>query len=340
MTTRIGINGFGRIGRNSLKAILAKYPDDIEVVAINDLTDADTNAHLLKYDTTYGRFEGYVEANRNALTVNGRTIQITAERNPAQIPWAEQGVEIVIESTGHFTDASKAAAHLQPGVKKVLISAPAKGEDVTLVLGVNEAMYSPTEHQIISTGSCTTHCVALTAKVLNDAFGIERGLMNTVHAFTNDQRRHDQAHTDLRRARAVHGNIIPTTTGAAKAVFKVIPELKDRFDGLSLRVPTATVSVADFVVTTREPATVESVNAAFRTAADGALSGLLGYTDEPLVSQDFRGDTRSAIIDGLSTMILGDNFVKALSWYDNEWAFSHRVADLTHFLTRQGPTNG
>lgn len=336
MTTRIGINGFGRIGRNSLKAILSDYPGDIEIAAINDLTDAKTNAHLLKYDTTYGQFPGSVEAADHALVINGRTIQVTSERDPARIPWADLGVQIVIESTGHFTDAVQAAAHLNAGAKKVLISAPAKGDDVTLVPGVNEAMYDPTAHHIISTGSCTTHCVALTAKVLYDAFGIEQGLMNTVHAFTNDQRLHDQAHSDLRRARAVHGNIIPTTTGAARAVFKVIPGLKGKFDGLSLRVPTATVSVADLVVTTREPVTAESANAAFQAAAEGPLKGILGYTDEPLVSQDFRGDTRSAILDGLSTMALGNHFLKVLSWYDNEWAFSHRVADLTLFLIRRG----
>jgi glyceraldehyde 3-phosphate dehydrogenase len=336
MTLRVGINGFGRIGRQSMKAMLERYPRDIEVVAINDLTDTHTNAHLLKYDSTYGRFPGEVEATPDALIVNGHSIKVLAQRDPAQIPWGDLGVELVIESTGLFTDASKASAHIKGGAKKVIISAPAKGEDITIVLGVNENMYDPEKHNIISNASCTTNCLAPTAKVLNDEFGIEYGLMNTIHSYTNDQRILDQVHKDLRRARSAGANIIPTTTGAARALALVIPELKGRFDGMSLRVPTITVSVVDFVVTTRKPATRDSVNAAFKAAASGALSGILAYTEEPLVSSDFRGDAHSSTVDGLSTMVLGDNMVKVIAWYDNEWGYSCRVADLAHFIGEKG----
>src|SRR5579884_2346522 len=336
MATRVGINGFGRIGRQSMKAILERHGGELEVVAINDLTDTKTNAHLLKYDSTYGRFPGEVEATPDSLIVNGHKIKVLAQRDPAQIPWGDLGVEIVIESTGFFTDAEKAAAHLHDTVKKVIISAPAKGEDLTIVLGVNEYMYDPTKHNIISNASCTTNCLAPAAKVLNDTFGIERGLMNTIHAYTNDQRIQDQLHSDLRRARAAAVNIIPTTTGAAKAVALVIPELKGRFDGMSLRVPTPTVSVVDFVATLRQPATREEVNAAYKEAAAGPLKGILDYTEEPLVSSDFRGDTHSAIIDGLSTMVTGGGYmVKVIAWYDNEWGYSTRVADLTHFIAEK-----
>ena len=336
MATRVGINGFGRIGRQSLKAMLERHPGELEVVAINDLTDTKTNAHLLKYDSTYGRFPGEVEATEDTLIVNGHKIKVIAQRDPAQIPWGDLGAEIVIESTGLFTDASKAAAHIKGGARKVIISAPAKGEDLTIVLGVNENVYDPAKHNIISNASCTTNCLAPTAKVLNDTFGIERGLMNTIHSYTNDQRILDQVHKDLRRARTAGANIIPTTSGAAIALALVIPELKGRFDGMSLRVPTVTVSVVDFVITTRKEASIETVNNAFKEAEAGPLKGILGFTDEPLVSTDFRGDPRSSIVDGLSTMVLGGNMIKVLAWYDNEWGYSSRIADLASFVAEKG----
>ncbi|HZR41253.1 MAG TPA: type I glyceraldehyde-3-phosphate dehydrogenase [Ktedonobacteraceae bacterium] len=336
MAIRVGINGFGRIGRQSLKGMLERHPNDLEIVAINDLTDTHTNAHLFKYDSTYGRFPGEVEATEDSLIINGRRIKILAQRDPAQLPWEDLGVQLVIESTGFFTDAVKAAAHIQAGAKKVIISAPAKGEDITIVLGVNEDKYDPKKHNIISNASCTTNCLAPTAKVLNDTFGIENGLMNTIHSYTNDQRIQDLVHSDLRRARAAATNIIPTSTGAARALALVIPELKGRFDGMSLRVPTATVSVVDFVATTRKPLTKDAVNAAFKEAAAGALNGILDYTEEPLVSSDFRGDTHSSIVDGLSTMVLGTNMVKVLAWYDNEWGYSCRVGDLANFIAQKG----
>ncbi len=336
MTTRIGINGFGRIGRQTLKAILERHPQTLEVVAINDITDTQTNAHLLKYDSTYGRFPGEVSATEDSLIVNGHKIQVVAQRDPAQIPWGDFGVDLVIESTGLFTDASKASAHLKGGAKKVIISAPAKGEDLTIVLGVNENMYDPARHTIISNASCTTNCLAPAAKVLNDTFGIERGLMNTIHSYTNDQRILDQVHKDLRRARTAGANIIPTTTGAARALSLVIPELKGRFDGMSLRVPTVTVSVVDFVATIRKEATKEQINQAFKDAVAGPLKGILNYTDEPLVSSDFRGDPHSSTIDGENTMVLGGSMVKVLAWYDNEWGYSSRVADLTNFIAQKG----
>ena len=336
MTTRIGINGFGRIGRQSMKAILERHPNDLEVVAVNDLTDTKTNAHLLKYDSTYGRFPGEVEATESALIVNGHSIKVISQRDPAQIPWSDLGVEIVIESTGFFTDADKASAHLRGGAKKVIISAPAKGEDLTIVLGVNEGMYDPAKHNIISNASCTTNCLAPAAKVLNDTFGIERGLMNTIHSYTNDQRILDQVHNDLRRARTAGANIIPTTTGAARALALVIPELKGRFDGMSLRVPTVTVSMVDFVATVRKETSREAVNEAFKAAAAGPLKGILAFTDEPLVSTDFRGDSHSSIVDGLLTMVIGGNMVKVLAWYDNEWGYSSRVADLADFIAKKG----
>jgi len=335
MTTRIGINGFGRIGRQSMKALLERYPREIEVVAVNDLTDTRTNAHLLKYDSTYGRFPGEVEATADGLIVNGQNIKVLSQRDPALIPWGELGIDLVIESTGLFTDADKAAAHIKGGAKKVIISAPAKGEDLTIVLGVNDNMYDPAKHNIISNASCTTNCLAPAAKVINDSFGIEKGLMNTIHSYTNDQRILDQVHKDLRRARTAGANIIPTSTGAARALALVIPELKGRFDGMSLRVPTVTVSVVDFVATLRKETNKDEINQAFKTAAAGALKGILDFTDEPLVSTDFRGDSHSAIIDGLSTMVIG-NMVKVIAWYDNEWGYSCRVADLTHFIAQKG----
>ena len=335
MTTRVGINGFGRIGRQSMKALLERYSREIEVVAVNDLTDTKTNAHLLKYDSTYGRFPGEVEATSDSLIVNGQAIKVISQRDPALIPWGDMGVELVIESTGLFTDADKAAAHIKGGAKKVIISAPAKGEDLTIVLGVNDNMYDPAKHNIISNASCTTNCLAPAAKVINDTFGIEKGLMNTIHSYTNDQRILDQVHKDLRRARSAAVNIIPTSTGAARALALVIPELKGRFDGMSLRVPTVTVSVVDFVATLRKETSKDEVNQAFKDAARGALKGILDYTDEPLVSTDFRGDSHSSIIDGLATMAMG-NMVKVIAWYDNEWGYSCRVADLTHFIAEKG----
>jgi len=336
MTTRIGINGFGRIGRQSLKAILERHGRDLEVIAVNDLTDTKTNAHLLKYDSTYGRFPGEVEATADTLIVNGHTVKVLSQRDPAQIPWSDLGVELVIESTGLFTEAEKASAHLRGGAKKVIISAPAKGEDLTIVAGVNDEMYDPAKHHIISNASCTTNCLAPAAKVLNDTFGIERGLMNTIHSYTNDQRILDQVHKDLRRARTAGANIIPTSTGAARALALVIPELKGRFDGMSLRVPTVTVSMVDFVADVRKEATKESVNAAFKEASEGSLKGILGYSDEPLVSMDYRGDDRSSIIDGLSTLVTGGKMVKVLAWYDNEWGYSCRIADLAQFIAQKG----
>ncbi len=336
MVTRVGINGFGRIGRQSMKAILERHPNDLEVVAVNDLTDTQTNAHLLKYDSTYGRFPGEIEVTADSLIVNGHRIKVLAQKDPAQIPWGDLGVELVIESTGFFTDADKAAAHLHGGAKKVIITAPAKGEDLTIVLGVNEYMYDPARHNIISNASCTTNCLAPAAKVLNDAFGIERGMMNTIHSYTNDQRILDTVHKDLRRARSAGINIIPTTTGAARALALVIPELKGRFDGMSLRVPTVTVSIVDFVANVRKETNKEEVNNAFKEAAAGPLNGILEYTDEPLVSMDFRGDPHSSIVDGLSTMVLGGNMVKVLAWYDNEWGYSCRVADLADFIAKKG----
>ena len=336
MALRVGINGFGRIGRQSMKAMLERYPRDIEIVAINDLTDTKTNAHLLKYDSTYGRFPGEVEATPEALIVNGHNIKVISQRDPAQIPWGDLGVQLVVESTGFFTDAEKAAAHLRGGAKKVIISAPAKGEDLTIVLGVNDNVYDPAKHNIISNASCTTNCLAPTAKVLNDTFGIEYGLMNTIHSYTNDQRILDQVHSDLRRARTAGANIIPTSTGAARALSLVIPELKGRFDGMSLRVPTVTVSVVDFVATTKKEVTRDSVNAAFKEAAAGPLKGILDINEEPLVSTDYRGDSHSSIVDGLSTMVLGSNMVKIIAWYDNEWGYSSRVADLANFVGQKG----
>jgi len=333
MAIRVGINGFGRIGRQSLKAMLERYSNQIEVVAINDLTDTETNAHLFRYDSTYGRFDGTVEVlDDNDLAINGKKIKVFQQKDPAQIPWGDLGAQIVVESTGFFTDASKAKAHLHDSVKKVIISAPAKGEDITIVLGVNEDKYDPATQNIISNASCTTNCLAPAAKVIQDTYGIDRGMMTTVHSYTNDQRLLDVVHSDLRRARAAAQNIIPTSTGAARALALVMPELKGKFDGFSLRVPTATVSVVDFVALVNKPATVDAVNDAFKQAAAGKMNGILDYTDEPLVSSDFRGDSHSSIIDGLSTMVLGDNMVKVIAWYDNEWGYSSRVADLTNFV--------
>jgi len=334
--TKVGINGFGRIGRQVLRAVLERVPDQLEIVAINDLMDARTNAHLFKYDSNYGVFSGQVEVKGDKLIVNGHEMVVLAERDPARLPWKQLGVEIVVESTGIFRSRDKAGVHLQGGAKKVIITAPAKGEDITIVMGVNEDKYDPASHHIISNASCTTNCLAPVAKVLNDEFGIVRGLMTTVHSYTNDQRILDLPHEDLRRARAAALNIIPTTTGAAQAVALVIPELKGRFDGFALRVPTPTVSIVDFVAEIKRPASVETINAAFKAAAEGPLAGILGYTEEPLVSMDFKGDSRSSIVDGLSTAVIGETMVKVVSWYDNEWGYSCRVADLAGFIARKG----
>ena len=330
--TRIGINGFVRIGRQTLKAILERHPDKLEVVAINDLAPTATNAHLFKYDSTYGRYRGEVTAGDGEITVDGHVIKAFSEKDPAALPWKALGVEMVIESTGIFTDATKAHAHIDAGASKVIITAPAKNEDVTLVLGVNEGTYDPERHHIISNASCTTNGLALPAKVIWDSFGIEHGLMTTVHSYTNDQNVLDVYHKDLRRARSAGQNIIPTTTGAAKALALVIPGLKGRFDGFSLRVPTATVSVIDFVAVTSKPVTAESANAALIAASEGPMRGLLGFTTEQLVSMDFKGDERSSIVDGLSTMVVGENLLKVIAWYDNEWGYSCRVADLATFI--------
>ena len=336
MAVRVGINGFGRIGRQSLKAIIERTKN-VEVVAINDLVDTEMNALLFRYDSTYGRYAGTVEHTDDSLVVDGREIKVFKERDPAAIKWGDVGVDIVIESTGLFTDADKARAHLQGGAKKVIISAPAKGEDVTIVLGVNDDMYDPDKHTIISNASCTTNCLAPVAKVVNDEFGIVRGFMNTIHSYTNDQRVLDVAHQDPRRARSAGQNIIPTTTGAARALALVIPELKGKFDGFSLRVPTPTVSVVDFTAQLEKEVTAEQLNDAFRAAATGKMQGILGVTDEPLVSMDFKGDSRSSIVDGKSTMVIGD-LVKVISWYDNEWGYSCRIADLTAFVAERLPS--
>jgi glyceraldehyde 3-phosphate dehydrogenase len=336
MATRIGINGFGRIGRQSLRAILERHPDELEVVVVNDLTDTKTNAHLFKYDTTYGVYGGEVAAEDNALVIDGNRIAVVSARDPKEIPWRDYGVELVIESTGVFTDAHKAAAHLEGGAKRVIISAPAKNEDVTVVLGVNEQAYDPAKHRIVSNASCTTNCLAPVAKVVHDRFGIVRGLMTTVHAYTNDQRILDQVHKDLRRSRAAAANIIPTTTGAARALALVIPDLKGKFDGYSLRVPTLTVSVVDFVAELRTGTSVAALNEAFKEAATGSLKGILAYSDEPLVSMDYKGNSHSAIVDGLTTMVLGENMVKVVAWYDNEWGYASRVSDLAAYMVKRG----
>src|SRR6185437_14243875 len=328
MTTKVGINGFGRIGRQTLRAILERHPQELEVTVVNDLTDTKTNAHLFKYDSTYGIFDGDVTAHDNALEVNGRRVAVVAERDPGKIRWSDFGVDIVVESTGIFTAADKASAHLQGGARKVIISAPATGEDITIVLGVNEDRYNPERHTIISNASCTTNCLAPVAKVVHDTFGIVRGVMTTIHSYTNDQSILDQVHKDLRRARAAATNIIPTTTGAARAVARVLPELANCFNGIALRVPTTAVCVADLVITAHKEVSVEAINAAFQEAAAGSLNGYLGYTQEPLVSADFRGDPRSAIIDGLSTMVVGNRSFKVLAWYDNEWSYAQSLANL------------
>ncbi len=336
MSQRVAINGFGRIGRQSLRAIMERHPE-IDVVAVNDLTDQKTAAHLFRYDSTYGRFPGTVTEGEGQITINGKTIKYLAERDPARLPWKDLGVDLAIESTGHFTDGAKAKAHLDAGARRVIISAPATNEDFTVVLGVNEDKYDPAKHKIISNASCTTNCLAPLVKVIVDELGLVGGTMTTVHSYTNDQVILDFPHKDLRRARAAAINIIPTTTGAAKALHLVVPEAKGKIDGLSLRVPTPTVSIVDLSVQVVKPTSKDAVNALFKKYEAGRMKDILGYTDEPLVSTDFRGDSRSSIIDGLSTMVIGDTFVKIVSWYDNEWGYSCRIADLTAFVLAKEP---
>ncbi|MGN6031527.1 MAG: type I glyceraldehyde-3-phosphate dehydrogenase [Thermomicrobiales bacterium] len=338
MVYKVGINGFGRIGRQVFKAVHeGGFSDLFEIVAVNDLTDNKTLAHLLKYDSTYGTFDGDVSYDEDGIIVNGKTVKVLEERDPAALPWGELGVDLVIESTGRFTDADKARAHIEAGAKKVIISAPAKGEDLTIVLGVNEEAYDPAAHTIISNASCTTNCLAPAAKVVHDTFGIESAMMTTIHSYTADQVLQDGPHKDLRRARGAAQNIIPTTSGAAKAMSLVMPELKGRFDGFALRVPSPTVSIVDFVAVTSKPVTAEAANAAFKAASESdALKGILGYTEEELVSTDFKGDSRSSIIDSQLTQVMGDHMLKVVTWYDNEWGYSCRVADLAALVCEKG----
>ena len=332
--TKIGINGFGRIGRQVLRSIIERQSDKLEVVAINDLADTQTNAHMFKYDTNYGVYPGEVKSQENSISIDNKNIKVLSSRNPEELNWGEFEIDIVIESTGFFTDANKAAGHLKSGPKKVIISAPSTNEDITLVLGVNEDKYDKNNHHIISNASCTTNCIATMAKVINDNFTIENGLMSTIHSYTNDQKILDQVHSDLRRARAAAMNIIPTTTGAAKAVALVLPELKGKIHGMAFRVPTSTVSVTDFVVNIKKETTVEEINKAYKDAQSSKLKGILSITDEPLVSNDFKKDPHSCIIDGLSTMVLDNNMIKVVGWYDNEWGYSCRTADLAAYISK------
>src|SRR5213595_3513884 len=330
MKARVAINGFGRIGRQFLKASLERHPE-VEVVALNDLADPKMNAHLFKHDSNYGKFPGEVTATADALVVDGRRIRVLQEKDPAKLPWRDLGIDIVIESTGFFTDGTKAKAHLDAGARYVIISAPAKNEDKTIVLGVNEKEFDPEKHHIISNASCTTNGLAPVAKVLNDEFGIEKGLLTTVHSYTNSQKVLDVVAKDPRDARAAAMNIVPAETGAARAVALVIPELKGKFTGMSFRVPTPTVSVVDFTATLKREVTKEEVNAAFKRASQGALKGIMDYTEEPLVSSDLEGDAHSTIVSALDTVVLG-NMVKIISWYDNEWGYACRLADITEFV--------
>jgi len=334
---KVGINGFGRIGRQVLKAILEKYPEDLQVVAVNDLMDAHTNAHLFKYDSNYGIYDGTVQISDGDIVIDGSPIRVLAERDPANLPWRDLGVDVVVEATGIFRSGPKAMAHINAGAKKVIITAPAKPSDsvdLTIVLGVNTAEYDPAKHHIVSNASCTTNGLAPAVKVLYENFGIVNGLMTTIHAYTNDQRILDLAHSDLRRARAAALNMIPTTTGAAKAVALVIPELKGKFDGMAIRVPTPTVSLIDLVVNLEKKTTASEVNQTLKNAAESSLQGILGYSEEPLVSTDFKGDPRSGIVDALSTSMIGDRMLKLLVWYDNEWGYSVRCADLAALMAK------
>jgi glyceraldehyde 3-phosphate dehydrogenase len=332
---KIGINGFGRIGRQVLKALFEYHRDKFDVVAINDLVDAYTNAHLFKYDSNYGRFQGTVEVDGNDLIVNGDRIKVFAEKDPAAIPWGSVGADIVVESTGLFTDADKARAHLKAGAKKVIISAPGKKEDITIVMGVNHDKYDPAKHHVVSNASCTTNGLAPVAKVLFDKFGIEKGILTTIHAYTNSQRLLDLAAKDVRDARAAALNIVPSETGAARAVGLVIPELQGKFSGMAFRVPTSTVSVVDFTALLSRDVTKDEVNAAMKEYAEGPMKGILGYTEEPLVSMDLKGDPRSSIFSALDTLVIGGNMVKVVAWYDNEWGYACRVADLAAYMAER-----
>ncbi len=334
MAVKIGINGFGRIGRNVFRAAL-KNPN-VEVVSVNDLTDADMLAHLLKYDTVHGTLQEEVSVDGEYLVVAGQRVKVTAERDPALIPWGELGAEVVVESTGRFTKRADAAKHLEGGAKKVIISAPANEEDITIVMGVNHDQYDPANHHVISNASCTTNCLAPFAKVLNDKFGINRGMMTTIHSYTNDQQILDLPHKDYRRARAAAENMIPTTTGAAKAVALVLPELKGKLNGGAVRVPTPNVSLVDLVAELGQEVTVEDINSALKEAAEGDLKGILGFSEEPLVSTDYNGNPNSSTIDALSTMVMEGNMVKVISWYDNESGYSHRVVDLVDYIASKG----
>lgn len=333
MKKRIAINGFGRIGRNTLKLMLKAYRDDLEIAAINDLTDPVTLAHLFRYDSIYGRYEGEVKAGESEIIIDGKQIKILSEKDPEALPWGDMGVSIIVESTGIFRDKEKASKHLRAGAKKVVITAPAKGEDITIVMGVNEKEYIPEKHNIISNASCTTNCLAPVALILDRHFKIKKGMMTTVHSYTNDQQILDLPHKDLRRGRAAALSMIPTTTGAAQAVALVLPQLKGKLNGLAVRVPTPTVSLVDFVAELEKETTVEEVNNALKEAAHGSLKEILDYTEEELVSADFRGDAHSSIVDGASTMVIDGRMVKVLSWYDNEWGYSHRVADLVKYIS-------
>jgi glyceraldehyde 3-phosphate dehydrogenase len=336
MPTKLAINGFGRIGRLVLRTLLERHKTDLSVVAVNDMADVKTNAHLFRYDSTYGVYPGTVETGDGIMKVDGRAIAVLNQKDPTRLPWKDLGVDIVIEATGVFTDGAQVRAHLEAGAKKAIITAPATHEDITVVLGVNDGDYNPRKHHIVSNASCTTNCLAPVAKVLHDTFGIERGLMTTVHAYTNDQRILDLMHKDLRRARGAAVNIVPTSTGAAKAIGLVMPELKGKLHGLSLRVPTPTVSVVDLVIDLKKSASVEDINDALKKSAEGKMTGFLAYCDEPLVSSDFRGNPASSIVDGLSTVVLEGKMAKVLSWYDNEWGYSCRVGDLAKLMVDKG----
>ena len=332
--TKVGINGFGRIGREVFRVAFTN--PEVEIVAVNDLTDAETLAHLLKYDSVHGTFPHEVTVDGDYIVVDGKKVKVLAQTDPAKLPWGELGVEIVVESTGRFTEGPKAAAHIEAGAKKVIISAPAKQEDITIVMGVNEDKYDPEKHNIISNASCTTNCLAPFTKVLMEKFGIESGLMTTVHSYTNDQRILDLPHKDLRRARAAACSIIPTTTGAAKAVALVLPELKGKLNGFAMRVPTPNVSITDLTVLLQKDTTAEEINAALKEAAEGKLKGILGYNELPLVSRDYNGCPLISIVDGLSTMMVGPRMAKVVSWYDNEWGYSNRVVDLACYIAAKG----
>jgi len=332
MSIKVAINGFGRIGRAVVRIAQERLDDNIEIVAINARADNNTLAHLLKYDSLYGKFRGNVKVAENSIIINGSEIKICNEDDPEKLPWKELGVDIVIESTGKFTTKEKLSKHIKAGAKKVILTAPAKDEDITIVMGVNEKDFDVQKHNVISNASCTTNCLAPFAKVLDDNFGIVKGLMTTIHSYTNDQKILDKTHKDLRRARAAAESIIPTTTGAAKAVEKVLPNLKGKLNGFSVRIPTPTVSLTDLVCELSKPVTVEEVNNAFKAAAEGCMEGILGYSEEPLVSADYKGDDRSSVIDALSTMVISDNMVKVVAWYDNEWGYSTRTVDLLNYV--------